>query len=407
MLDSLKYRDYRLLWLASLSAGGAAWALIVARAWLVYTLSGSSVWVGVVTFTAMAPMFLAPPIAGYMADKFNRRNLIAILFTVQFTHNAVLVVLSVTDVIVVWHIIVLSFINGFARASQMPAGQALLPNLVPKGNLLNAISLNAATTQGSRLVGPALVSPLMVMFGPVGAFSTCTLFYIFSFILVLNIKTVSYGSMDKRESAFGNFFAGLRFIYGHSLVLPLMITVFLHCCLTMSFESLLPVLSEGFFSDGGGGVGANYIMMSVGTGALILVLAIAGVKNLKLRGRFLLVTAVFSGLGSVLLGMAPTVEIVLLAGLVMGGSQAAYMAISGAVVQMAAPDYMRGRVMSVYLWHIGGMMASFNLINATVADRIGASPVFIVTGLVFILTIFISFLSKPLRDLYIRGKVDY
>ena len=162
MLDSLKYRDYRLLWLASLSAGGAAWALIVARGWLVYTLSGSSVWVGLVTFTAMAPMFLAPPIAGYMADKFNRRNLIAILFTVQFTHNAVLVVLSVTDVIVVWHIVVLSFINGFARASQMPAGQALLPNLVPKDNLLNAISLNAATTQGSRLVGPALVSPLML-----------------------------------------------------------------------------------------------------------------------------------------------------------------------------------------------------------------------------------------------------
>tara|TARA_Y100000590_G_scaffold91523_1_gene103343 strand:- start:980 stop:2197 length:1218 start_codon:yes stop_codon:yes gene_type:complete len=405
MLDSLKYRDYRLLWLASLSAGGAAWALIVARGWLVYTLSGSSVWVGLVTFTAMAPMFLAPPIAGYMADKFNRRNLIAILFTVQFTHNTVLVVLSVTDVIVVWHIVVLSFINGFARASQMPAGQALLPNLVPKDNLLNAISLNAATTQGSRLVGPALVSPLMAAFGPVGAFATCTLFYVFSFILVLNIKTVSFGSMDKRESALGNFFAGLRFIYSHSLVLPLMITVFLHCCLTMSFESLLPVLSEGFFSDGG--VGATYLMMSVGTGALILVLAIAGVKNLKLRGRLLLITAIFSGLGPVLLGIAPTVEVALLGCFVMGGSQAAYMAISGAVVQMSAPDYMRGRVMSVYLWHIGGMMASFNLINAALADHIGASPVFIVTGLVFILTILISFMSKPLRDLYINGKVDY
>ena len=63
--------------------------------------------------------------------------------------------------------------------------------------------------------------------------------------------------------------------------------------------------------------------------------------------------------------------------------------------------------MSVYLWHIGAMMASFNLINAALADHIGASPVFIVTGLVFILTIFISFLSKPLRDLYINGKVDY
>ena len=173
----------------------------------------------------------------------------------------------------------------------------------------------------------------------------------------------------------------------------------------MSFESLLPVLSEGFFSDGG--VGATYLMMSVGTGALILVLAIAGVKNLKLRGRFLLITAIFSGLGPVLLGLATTVEVALLGCFVMGGSQAAYMAISGAVVQMSAPDYMRGRVMSVYLWHIGAMMASFNLINAALADHIGASPVFIVTGLVFILTIFISFLSKPLRDLYINGKVDY
>jgi MFS family permease len=409
LLDSLKYRDYRLLWLASLSSGGAAWALIVTRAWLVFTLSGSSVWVGLVTFTAMAPMFLAPPIAGYMADKFNRRNLMAILFTVQFLHNAVLVVLALTDVITVWHIVLLSFINGFARASQMPAAQALLPNLVHKDDLLNAISLNAATTQGSRLVGPALVVPLMVLFGEVGAFATCTLFYVFSFVLVLNIKTVSYGSMDKRESAFGNFFAGLKFVYGHPLVLPLMITVFLHCCLTMSFESLLPVLAEGFSSDGGvdGGVVVTSLMMSIGAGALILVLAIAGIKNMIVRGRVLLVAALFSGFGSVLVGVAPTFLLALCGCFVMGGGQAAYMAISGAVVQMSSPDSMRGRVMSVYLWHIGGMMASFNLINATIADNIGANIVFVVTGLVFILTVFVSLLSKPMRDLYIRGKVEY
>lgn len=403
MFNSLKYRDYRLLWLASLSAAGAAWALIVARGWLVYTLSGSSLWVGLVTFAAMAPMFLAPPIAGYMADKFNRRNLIAILFTVQFTHNAVLVGLSLTGAIEIWHIIMLSFINGFARASQMPAAQALLPNLVPKEELLNAISLNVATTQGSRLIGPALISPLMAIFGPVGAFATCTLLYVFSFILVLNIKTVSVGAMDERQSALGNFFAGLRFVYAHPLVLPLMITVFLHCCLTMSFESLLPVVSEGFFSDGG--VGATYLMMSVGTGALILVLVTAGIKDMLVRGRFLLGTALVSGLGPVILGLADTREIALLGCLIMGGSQAAYMAISGAVVQMAAPDHMRGRVMSVYLWHIGGMMALFNLVNAALADRIGAPPIFIVTGLVFVIAILISFLSKPLRDLYLSGKV--
>ncbi len=386
-----------------MAAGGAAWGLIIARAWLVYTLSGSSLWVGIVTFTAMAPMFLFPPVAGYMADRFNRRNLIAILFAVQFAHNVVLVILSVTDAIAIWHIVALSFVNGCARASQMPAAQALLPNLVSKEDLLNAISLNAATTQGSRLVGAALIAPLMSIFGPEGAFAACTFLYVLSLILVLNIKTVSIGAMDEEETAFNNFFAGLRFVYSHPLVLPLMVTVFLHCCLTMSFESLLPVLSEGFFSDGG--MGATYLMMAVGAGALILVLAIAGVRDSLLRGRFLLFTALLSGIGAVSLGLATTMELALISCLVMGGAQAAYMAIAGAVVQMSAPDNMRGRVMSVYLWHIGGMMALFNLVNAGLADIIGAGIVFIVTGVAFVVAVLISLLSKPLRDFYTLGKI--
>ena len=145
-------------------------------------------------------------------------------------------------------------------------------------------------------------------------------------------------------------------------------------------------------------------MMAVGAGALILVLAIAGIRDSVLRGRFLLITALLSGIGPVLLGLATTMELALASCLVMGGSQASYMAIAGAVVQMAAPDYMRGRVMSVYLWHIGGLMALFNLINAWLADSIGAGTVFVVTGIAFIVAVFISLLSKPLRDLYISGK---
>ena len=389
--------------MASLCAAGASWALIVARGWLVYTISGSSFWVGIVTFAAMAPMFLAPPIAGFLADKFDRKRLLAILFSIQLTHNIVLALLALFGSIDVWHIVVLSFINGCARASQMPAAQALLPNLIPKENLLNAISLNTATLQGSRLVGPGAIVPLMATFGPEGAFVVCTMFYMISLYLTLRIKTVSIGKIDTQQSQTENFFAGLKFVYRHPLILPLMIVVFLHCCLTMSFESLLPVIAEKFFANGA--VGTTSLMMGVGAGALCFVLGIAAIQDSAVRGKILFATGMLSGLSPVILGLSTTKYIAIMGCFFMGGSQAACMAIANAIVQMSAPDAMRGRVMSVYLWHVGGMMAIFNLLNAALSDTIGAGPVLIVAGFAFFFSVSISTISRPLRNLYFNGTV--
>ena len=404
MLASLYYSDFRLLWLSSLFAGAANWALIVSRGWLVYSISGSSMWVGVVTFAAMSPNFLAPHIAGFLADRFDRKKLLSIVFLVQFAHNIVLAGLAIMDVIEVSHLVILSFLNGCARASQMPAAQALLPNLIPPQHLLNAISLNAATVQGSRLVGPAAIVPLMAIFGPEGAFVICTIFYLFSLTFSMNIKTVSFGQLDNRVNFVENFLAGLKFVYGHRLILPLVVTVFLHCCLTMSFESILPVLAEEFFKDGG--LGATYLMMAVGTGALIFVLCVAVIRDMKKRGNFLFTAAALSGLGPIILGIADNSVIALVGCFLMGAAQASFMAIAGAVVQTSSPDAIRGRVMSVYLWHIGGMMATFNWINAAITDSFGPSPVLIISGTAFMRIEIISLFSVPLRSLYFRGRVE-
>jgi len=347
-------------------------------------------------------MFLAPPIAGFLADKFDRKKLLSVLFVAQFLHNLVLALLAIAGVIEVWHIIALSFINGCARASQMPASQALLPNLIPHDYLLNAISLNAATMQGSRLIGPALIAPLMAFFGAEAAFVSCTLFYVLSFLFTSRIKTVSVGEMSSLQSPLSNFFAGLSFVYRHPLVLPLIVTVFLHCCLTMSFESLLPVVGDRFFDDGG--LGTSYLMMAVGAGALCLVLVTANIRDLRIRGRFLFLAAIGSGLAPILLGTAANASGALLGCVLMGASEASYMAIAGAIVQMASPDAIRGRVMSVYLWHIGGMMATFNLVNAALADDFGVAPVLVVAGLAFTVSIVASVAVRPLRRLYFEGE---
>jgi len=197
--SALSYRDYRAIWTANMSAAAASWALIVARGWLVYELSGSSLWVGIVTFAAMIPRMLVTPFTGYLSDRFNRRNVLAVMFTLNLAHNLVLGIIVLTGSVQIWHLVVLSLFNGSARAAQMPAAQALIPNLVPKHLLLNAIALNQATNQGSRLIGPAMIAPLLATTGVESAFFLCTGFYAISLIQVLRIRTVSKGAIDKSK----------------------------------------------------------------------------------------------------------------------------------------------------------------------------------------------------------------
>src|SRR5215212_7436239 len=158
------------MWLANVSAQAAAWALIVARGWFVFDMTHSSVSVGIVTFAAMAPQLFMPPIAGVLADRMSRRNLMASTYAVNLGVNLVLAVLAGTGRATEWQVVALSFINGMARATQMSTSQALASSLVPPERLLNALSLSASTQHASRLVGPGLVTPLLGFFGAPAAF---------------------------------------------------------------------------------------------------------------------------------------------------------------------------------------------------------------------------------------------
>ena len=182
-VEAMSYRDFRTMWIASFSAGAAAWALIVARGWLIYEISDSSMWVGIVTFAAMGPRVLVTPFTGYLSDKFDRRSVVAFMFGINIVHNLLLGTLVLIGTIDIWVLVVLAFINGSARAAMMPASQALIPNLVPSRLLLNGIALNQAAGHGSRLLGPAAIAPLISTIGSDAAFFLCSGFYIFGFFI--------------------------------------------------------------------------------------------------------------------------------------------------------------------------------------------------------------------------------
>ena len=402
---SLKYPDFFKMWLASLFAGSSHWALIVIRGWVVYQISDSSMLVGLVTFAAMIPMVIVTPFVGYLADKFQRRRILQIMFLINFIHNLGLAILYFMDLILPWHLLLLAFIQGSARAAQMPSGQALVPNIVPKENLLNAVALNMSTVHATRLIGPLAIVPFLSYFrnnensvnGTDIAFFICTGFYALSFIFALLIKNKSTGKMSS-ESFFIGLGAGLKYVHSNKPLLIIIGITTLHCMFTMSFESVLPYFSVNKL--GSEGVAVSFLMMCVGVGSLFASLFLAGNANQKLKGRIFYFFAVLSGIAPVFLALSSNLFISLIATIFMGIGQAGFMIISHTIIQIMSPDYIRGRIAGVYAMYIGGSMALFNFLNGLTADYLDPGYSIAIQGLIFTLIIILSRKQKVLSSIY-------
>lgn len=395
---ALEHPDFRWVWLGSLGGQSAYWALIVTRGVLVLEMTGSSTLVGIVTFAAMAPRFVVPPLTGYLADRFDRRAILAASYGMQLAHTIVLTTLTLTDLLLVWQLIVLSAINGGFRAGQTTTTQALVPNIVPREKLLNALALNQLTQQGSRLVGPALVAPALLFWGPGGAFLGSTLFYVVGLFAILRVQTRSSGGLEKGASFGASLMEAARYAWGHPQIRTIFILVALHCAMTMAFESTLPVFNRDVLGQGMAGV--SYLMMGVGAGAVVAVIYVAGVRGPLARGRLLLIFGVMSGLSMVVLASTTNTTTAILAAAGMGAAQAGFMTVSGAMVQSLAPDEMRGRISGLNQINVGGTMAMVNLVNGFAADAYGAPSVLAFLGLGFVGVMLVSLLVTTSRSFY-------
>ncbi len=395
---ALHYRDFRWIWLGSLGGQSAYWALIVARGIFVLQETGSSTQVGVTTFVAMAPRFILPPLTGYLADRFDRRAVLATAYGLQLSHAVVLAALALTGMLEVWHVVVLALLNGSFRTFQMTATQTLIPNVVPREHWLNAMAMNQVSQQGSRLFGPGLIAPALLLFDVSIAFLVSTSFYLVGIAAILSIRTRSTGELTRGSRIGASLWAAMRYAWLDPQLRALFILLALHCSMAMSFESMLPALAQDLLGDANASVG--YLMMGVGAGALVGVIGIAGLRSASGRGMLLLITGVVSGASMLLLATANNTTMALLGTAAMGGSQAAFMAIGGAMVQSLAPDGMRGRISGLNQINIGGTMAVMNLVNGFAADRFGAPNVLLVLGLGFTAIVVVSLVFGTLRGIY-------
>lgn len=404
-LAALRHRDYRLTWSANTCSGAAMWTFIVAASWLVLERSDSSGWVGIITFAGMIPFLVVSPIAGLLADRLDRRNLAISTFIGNAVITAFAAAITILDMIELWHVAALALANGTFRATQEPAIQALVPNQVPRDDLLNAITLNSATRHGARFFGLLVAAPLLAVefVGISGVLVLSAVFQMSGTYLMLMIRTRSTGEGVPERGLARSIVDGLVYIYTNMTIAVFVILVAFHCALVMSNDSILPVFSREELGAGDGSI-LGYLVMAFGVGSLVGTLLLAGVRGERTKGQLLVWTGVFSGVTPALLALTNDVPLAVLASAAMGASQSTFMALTNTYVQTVAPDRLRGRISSLYILHAGGIMAFANLGYGFLADVFSAPPILLVTGVIFVAVMFaLTFGLENLRRVYRTG----
>ncbi|MCX8213716.1 MAG: MFS transporter [SAR202 cluster bacterium] len=403
---ALRHREFRFTWLASMGSSAAMWTTIVASSWIVFERSSGSGWVGIVTFAAMIPFLFVAPIGGLLGDMFDRRRIVILSFLFNGAVIAALAAISITGTLQLWHVAVLALVGGIARSIQEPALSALIPNQVPKEDLLNALILQGASRHGARFFGLIVAAPLLT-FDQLGLNAVLVLsvtFQVLAAVAIAGVRTASSGETEPEHGIVRSLVDGLVFIYSHQALALFVLMVAFHCALVMSFESIMPSFSRDSLGADDPSI-FNLLMMGFGAGSLTGMAAIAGVRSEKRKGQILLYTGVASGIAPILLAVSGSIPIALIFAATMGASQATFMALTNNYVQVMAPDRLRARISSLYVLHAGGIMAFANLGYGFMADIFTAPPVLITTGALFVVIVVSLAVGQPImRNVYRTGQ---
>ena len=379
MAAALTYRDFRVLWFGAFTSTIGTWMQKVAQSWLVLTIAGSSsaFFLGLDAFLGELPILLFTLIGGVVADRRDRRQLLLASQYVQMATAFTLAALVYWDVVQIWHVLTLSVATGLAQAFGGPAYQSLLPSLVTKAHVPNAIAFNSIQFNLARVIGPLLAGAALGAFGMAVCFGLNGLSFlaVIAAILSLHIRHIPAPTRTRmREELNGGF----TFVRAHHGLVGLSVLGFATTFLGNPVLTFLPLFTQNVF---GGGVGQyTRLMACAGAGAVTGALVVAWLGKFPHMGRTLL--TIQSGFGVLIVLFALTrvfwINAVLLFGA--GACMVMVFAMLSSLVQLNAPNEMRGRVMSIYMVAFRGGMPVGSLVAGWLATIASAPAVLIVNG---------------------------
>jgi MFS family permease len=356
LFESLKYRNFKLYFLGQCVSMVGSWIQQIAMGWLVYRLTGSVTLLGLIVFLSQFPTFIITPFVSILIDKISKKSIL--IFTQAFfmLHALVLTILVLTSIINssnVWIVLVLSLLFGIVNALDGPTRQAFYTSLVPKEMLTNAIALNSAVINGSRLIGPAIGGVVIGLFGEGICFLIDTISFLFVILALLKIKLPKIETIAMKIHLIKDIKEGLNYIYQRLPIKVLLFITFTVSFFIFPITSFLPAYVKDTLGGGSEMLGSLMSFLGIGSfsGALILasrksIVGLEKIQQIGVLGASLSLVPFFFITNSVL------AHILII---IIGFSMVIAIASTNTMIQALTHNYMKGRVMGYYtICFIGG-----------------------------------------------------
>jgi MFS family permease len=360
------------MWSGAFVSSIGTWMQKLAQSWLVLQLSGSAFYLGLDNFLGEIPIFLLALVAGVAADRIDRRRLLVASQFVQMSCAFTLAALFAFGHARVWHILSLSFIVGVAQAFGAPAYQSLIPSLVPRDHLPNAIAMNSIQFNLARVIGPVIGGITLTHLGAAWCFGLNGLSYVAVIASLLLIR-VAYVPAPAEESVVESMRQGLDFIRTRPGMLPLIVVAFVCTFLGIPILVFLPVFARDIFA--GNETTYTILLSTEAAGAIAGALLVAARGRRRNLGRDALSGLIVLGVFEALFAFSRDLRLSLVFVFFGGMALIACFAMLSSLVQLIATDEMRGRVMSLYNIAFRGGMPIGSLVTGALAPVFGISAV--------------------------------
>ena len=406
ILAAFTYRDFRVQWFGACTSSIGTWMQIVAQNWLVLSLTDSPFFLGLDAFLQQLPIMLFTLIGGVLADRYDRRRTLLASQYVQMSTSATLALLMYFHAVQIWHILLLSFITGLAQAFGGPAYQSLVPTLVAKKDLPNAVALNSIQFNVARVIGPTLFGATLVAFRANGydepqamnaafalnAMSFLVVIYTLMALRVKHLAPATTGSMRDEMKI------GLSYVRHHSDLVALIVLAAATTFLGFAVLTFLPLFAQRIFHEGA--TTYSQLMAWSGAGSIVGALIVAWLGKFPRMGATSLAVQVVYGVLIIAFAMS---RVIWLSEVLLFLTGAALMVVFSTVtslVQLIAPNEMRGRVMSIYMLAFRGGMPLGSLVSGFFATYVGAPVVIAVNGaLLIVVAVYFLVRSHGVREI--------
>jgi len=379
---AFEYRDFRLMWVGACTSSVGTWMQIVAQGWLIYKLSHSAFLLALDQFLGGIPIFLLSLLGGVVADRVERRRILLASQYIQLASAGTLTLLVATGTVHVWHILSLSLVSGFAQAFGGPAYSALIPTLVDREDMPNAIALNSIQFNLAIAIGPALGGMTLARLGEAWCFGLNTISFIAP-IIALTMITSRFLPQKTNDSMLSSFKQGIRFVKRQGSMEALILLAFCMTAFSMPLRTFFPVFVKDIFHRGPETFG--WLSSFMGVGSIAGSLVIASLGNFRHKGRVAVSMMICLGVAITAFAISRALLLSYVIVLLVGFTMMTVFATVTSLVQLITTDEMRGRVMSVYNAAFRGGMPMGNLVSGWLVPPFTAPQVLAVNGLLLVL----------------------